>query len=330
MKKKRRIRRWAAFIVAGLAIVYSGAALVMISLPLRDVSPADKMSKEEAIADGMTLEQNYESETCDFTMRDGTVLRGTRYPATSSHSLLFLHGASGHSSQLNNSIGGLGKATGFEVFAYDHRGHGHSPGKRGDLDHVNQYATDLSDVLKAIKKRKPMGKVILAGHSMGGGIIQRYAMSNEPELADAYLLFAPVLGMGVPGETMPSFVKPHIPRIIGIRMFDVLGIDGFNHLPVVNMGFPEFDGHINQYTYTSVLSMRPSDWQEGIAALRKPSFIIMGGSDTAKGVSAEKLAVLIKEHSDAEVLVIPGEGHHVQNHPDAIAAAADWVRKIVD
>jgi hypothetical protein len=86
---------------------------------------------------------------------------------------------------------------------------------------------------------------------MGGGIIQRYAMSDEPQLADAYLLFAPLPGRGIPDERMPRFARPHWPRFLGTLMLNAVGIERFNHLPVLKFGLPEFEGHINQYTFTS-------------------------------------------------------------------------------
>jgi alpha-beta hydrolase superfamily lysophospholipase len=327
MKKKRRLGRRVLLSLTGLAVSYFVVALVMIGLPLPKVPPADAMSKEEAVSAGMTVEQFYQSERVDFTMRDGVVLRGARYPAASPHSIVFLHGASGYSSQLNKCIGQIRAAVGIEVFTYDHRGHGNSPGERGHLDHVDQYATDLSDVLKAVKSTKKNGKIILAGHSMGGGIIQRFAISDEPKYADSYLLFAPVLGAGIPGEQIPGFIKLHKPRVMGILMLKLVGIDWFDQLPVINMGFPQYEGHINQYTLNAAFSMRPDDFESGMESLQRPTLIVLGDRDTATGVTAEKAAESIRIHSNANVMIISDQGHHVQNSSDAIAEVADWLKE---
>lgn len=313
--------------LAVLVILYFVVALVLILLPMPQVAQGDRVTKEQAIAEGMTVEQTYESQPFDFPARDGLILHGVRNVSDSPHTLLFLHGASGHSSQLNKSIGMIRKATGAEIFTYDHRGHGSSPGARGDLDHVDQYVEDLADVLKIIKAFKPNGRIILAGHSMGGGIIQRYGMSDEPKLADAYLLFAPVLGRELPGEITPPTIKAHMARFLGLFMLNAVGVNSFNHLPVLNFGFADFDGHIHQYTFTAALSVRPDDFRKGIAALQKPALVILGGNDAATGITADMAAKAFREHSDAEVVVIQGERHHVQNSPDAVAKVADWMRK---
>jgi pimeloyl-ACP methyl ester carboxylesterase len=165
---------------------------------------------------------------------------------------------------------------------------------------------------------------------MGGGIVQRYAMSDAAKLADAYLLFAPALGRGLPGEVLPPNVKLHMPRILGIFMLNAVGVKRFNHLPAINFGFPEFNGHINQYTFNATLSMRPETFEKGIAALQKPALVILGANDTTSGVAVDTAVAAIREHSAAEVVVIPGQGHHVQNSPDAVAEAADWLRKFLE
>jgi len=268
--QKQRYLRWAPISLVGLVILYLGTALILINLPMPQVAQKDWVSREQAIAEGMTLDQSYESQPFEFPTRDGLNLHGARYASKSPHTILFLHGASGHSSQLNNGIGLIRKATGVEIFTYDHRGHGSSPGARGDLDHVDQYVEDVADVLKTIKKLKPEGRIILAAHSMGGGIVQRYAVSDAAKLADAYLLFAPALGRGLPGEVLPPNVKVHMPRILGLFMLNAIGVKRFNHLPAINFGFPEFNGHINQYTFNAALSMRPDTFEKGIAALQKP------------------------------------------------------------
>ena len=70
------------------------------------------------------------------------------------------------------------------------------------------------------------GKIILAGHSMGGGIALRYTMKSFPTV-DGYLLFAPPQGKML--QTIPQnrtakqsdgdpFLKIHIQRIIGLKM----------------------------------------------------------------------------------------------------------------
>jgi pimeloyl-ACP methyl ester carboxylesterase len=330
METRRRYRRWIVPAVCGLSLLYFGSALGMIALPMPRVADANRMTRAEAEADGMTVEQRYEFEPCGFATRDGIRLYGRRFTSPSADSIVFLHGASGHSSQLNKCAGMLREATGMEVFAYDHRGHGASPGPRGDVAFVGQYATDVADVLQAVRTLKPEGRILLAGHSMGGGIAQRYAMSSESQLADAYLLFAPAMGRGLPGDKIPDIARPHLPRIFGLLMLNAVGIRGFNHEPVVTFAFPDFDGHITEYSYAAVRSMLPHDFRVGLAAIEKPLLVVLGAGDMARGVDPVRIAEAVRTYSRGAVVIVEGEGHHVHNAPQAIDTAAAWISETFD
>lgn len=189
-------------------LLYPIFAWVLIVLPMPEISEDYIISKEQAKLEGMSIDQILPFEHVDFKVRDGVILNGSRYASTSPNSLLFLHGASGHSSQLNKSIAMITEKTGIEVFTYDHRGHGGSPGLRGHLDFVGQYVSDLSDVIEEIRKIKPNGQLILAGHSMGGGIIQSYAMTHEAKPGRRIFTFCPSGWIGLSGYNHAESCQP--------------------------------------------------------------------------------------------------------------------------
>ena len=76
--------------------------------------------------------------------------------------------------------------------------------------------------------------------------------------------------------------------------------------------------------------MRPNKYQQGIAALRKPALVVLGGNDMAGGVTAETASTVFKEYSDAEVVIIKNEWHHVQNSPEAVAEVAAWMNRLLE
>ncbi len=92
----------------------------------------------------------------------------------------------------------LQQATQSEVYAIDLRGHGKSFDKSGDVEYINQYADDVADIIKAIRQKKPTGKIIIAGHSMGGGVALIYAMNNYKETVDDFLFLEPLIGHNSP------------------------------------------------------------------------------------------------------------------------------------
>ena len=194
----------------------------LINLPNPTFNPnaIQKPMDEAAFAD-LGFEQVYSNSSQKFRMRDGKQLFSYKYEKESNTTIILLHGVLSSAYLMNKTAGLLREATNSEVFALDFRGHGQSEGTPGDIEYFDQYVDDLADVIAEIKNEKPQQKIILAGHSMGGGIILRYATKTDNSLVDGYLLFAPHLGVNAPTNKEQElvadeepFLKLHINRII--------------------------------------------------------------------------------------------------------------------
>lgn len=171
----------------------------LINLPNPTFNPnaIQKPMDEAAFAD-LGFEQVYSNSSQKFQMRDGKQLFSYKYEKESNTTIILLHGVLSSAYLMNKTAGLLREATNSEVFALDFRGHGQSEDTPGDIEYFDQYVDDLADVISEIKNEKPQQKIILAGHSMGGGIILRYATKTDNSLVDGYLLFAPHLGVNAP------------------------------------------------------------------------------------------------------------------------------------
>lgn len=62
--------------------------------------------------------------------------------------------------------------------AFDLRGHGRSPGKRGHTT-LKDIKNDLRTVIRNVRKKFPKVPVILYGHSMGGHAVLSYALDKK-------------------------------------------------------------------------------------------------------------------------------------------------------
>lgn len=78
-------------------------------------------------------------------------------------------------------------ARGFAVYVYDLRGHGHSPGVRGQVKSFDEYLDDTDVYLDEVRRRQPGKPLFLVGHSMGGLICARLAQERPPEVAGLVL-----------------------------------------------------------------------------------------------------------------------------------------------
>ena len=280
------------------------------------------------------FEQFYQSEQRIFNVRDGNKISSQYFANDSPLTVIILHGIL-VSSYTNNRFAGLiREAANAEVYSLDLRGHGMSDGQPGDVSYIGQYVDDVADIVKQLRSQKPNGKIVIAGHSMGGGISLRYGLKQGVPDIDGYLLFAPQLGENSPTnrdftydnkEQEKLFMAVHFSRLIGLVLLNSLNIDDWNDLPVFFFNLP-VGSPISQYSYRSSASMSPKDYRVGLQAVNKPLLIIVGEDDEAFNAIAYQEAV--SRYSSGESLLVKGQTHNGIRHDiEAMQAVKSWVNK---
>jgi lysophospholipase len=87
---------------------------------------------------------------------------------------------------------------GFAVVAVDVRGHGKSDGQRGHVVRFDEYLIDVAAGFEMLASLHPGGgKRVLLGHSNGGLVALRYALSSAGTRPDALVLSGPLLKLAV-------------------------------------------------------------------------------------------------------------------------------------
>jgi alpha-beta hydrolase superfamily lysophospholipase len=283
----------------------------------------------------MGSEGVYNVENHYFTARDNKLIFAYYFPNPSPDTIVLLHGVASSAYLYNKTAVLLRVATGAEVYAIDLRGHGRSEGDIGDVSYINQYVDDLADIIGTIRNEKPDGKIIIAGHSMGGGIALRYAMEEKLEQPDGFLLFAPLIGHNMPAISPirtddhidnEPFMKIHFERIIGLKMLNEVGNHEYDYLPVLFFNFPE-TVPLRKYSYRANASMAPDDYEAGLKALEKPTLVLIGSDDEV--FSAEWIRKVVVEYSKAEVHIIEGASHNgVRHSENSFTLINKWFLKL--
>jgi len=128
------------------------------------------------------------------------------------------HGVGEHSGRYDNIIDEL-SASSVSIYALDHRGHGKSGGKQGHVESFMDYVYDLKIFIDLIKEDINDNRLILLGHSMGGVIACKYALTYSEDI-DGLILSSPgfIPAFRVPGwktklagilsRYAPSFTMP--------------------------------------------------------------------------------------------------------------------------
>ena len=95
-------------------------------------------------------------------------------PRTSERIVILVHGYGEHSGRYEHTASDLARA-GFEVHAYDQRGHGRSGGTRCHVRRFEHLLDDLEGFVATVRAERPSLPVAVVGHSMGGLVVAAYA-----------------------------------------------------------------------------------------------------------------------------------------------------------
>lgn len=130
--------------------------------------------------------------------------------------LVIAHGLGEHSGRYGNIIDRL-KGAGISIYALEHRGHGRSGGKRGHIDSFMDYIYDLKLYMNFVKDDNRKLPLILLGHSLGGLIALKYALTYPEDMNALALSSAAVIpSVEVPAwkSAMGRFMSKHAPGLL--------------------------------------------------------------------------------------------------------------------
>ena len=295
-------------------------ATKLINMPEPVFKPYKPIKTAPAAMAEIAFEQPNKYKNHYFTTRDKKRIFAYHFPKKSLNTIILIHGVSSTAFLQNRMSGLLKNATKAEIFAIDLRGHGKSDGADGDVDYINQYADDLADIIKTIRKAKPTGKIIIAGHSMGGGVALNYAMLVNKTKIDGILLFAPLIGSNSPAisqvtpgskDIIEPFMQIHIARIIGLKMFNEINNHEHDKLPVLFFNRSE-NMPSRKYTYRANASMAPEDYKSGLKSVSVPMLVLIGAKDEA--FNADALSKAVVENSKGQIKIIEGATHNGIRH----------------
>ena len=314
------ILRLALSLFAVLGVVAAGLAL-MLAAPVRPPPPL------ASIHDGARrIDATGAPAESRFQARDGTWLAYRLYPAENGASdriAILAHGPSASSIEMHPMAEALSRA-GITAAAIDARGHGAS-GTRGDIAYPGQLDDDLADLIVELRRTRPQARLVLIGHSAGGGFALRVASGPLGENFERAILLAPYLGYSAPtnrpSEGPGRWASPDIPRILAILALSKLGADWAQALPALAFAnAPEARMHVTSvYTYRLMQNYTaPRDWKGALESARGRLVVIAGADDELMDAAAyERVLPAL----GVQVTILPGVDHMgVVYRPQAIRA----------
>lgn len=242
-------------------------------------------------------------------------------------SIIITHGIAEHSGRYDEITSKLNEA-GFNVVRYDLRGHGQSQGKRGALKNFHLMIDDLHEIVKEEKKQAQ--KVFLIGHSMGGLIVNMYAVKYHD--ID-----------GIISSAAPSyFVKDVLPfRFIGYRWLGFLtkktnfADDQLSRIKSVEDAYIHDPLNLKKFYFSLAGNM----FVGGVRFLNKnikqyttPVLILHGSNDKIVPYQySERLFGLIP-HEDKKIIIYQDNYHEIFNDLEkerVYQDVIDWLKERV-
>lgn len=269
-----------------------------------------------------------------FEARDGTRLWYRHYPSESDTVLILVHGSGTDSKYLSSFAQALADSGIAAVYTPDVRGHGPSPVKRGDIDYIEQLEDDLADLISHVRATSDsLEKLVIGGHSSGGGLAVRFAGGDHGDLATAYLLLAPYLGHDAPTvrDNSGGWADPNLFKIIPLSILNGLGVTLFNGAQVLRFDLPhEYrDGSETlSYSYRLMTGFSTSDFRTDLGAVKVPLLLVAGSEDEAL-VAAEFQPTVKPLVPHAFIKTVEGTSHlGLVVDEEAIEIVRNWIQQL--
>jgi pimeloyl-ACP methyl ester carboxylesterase len=273
-----------------------------------------------------------------FAASDGCRLAFRHYVGHSDAGtiVVLIHGSAGYGDQLHALASDIAASGEAQVYTLDMRGHGLSGGKAGHaVSHVEQPCDDIAEFIGFLDRGRPGARIILGGHSAGGGLVLRYCRRPAGRRIAACLFLAPYLGIGSP-TIRPLFggwVKVRASRLRAVTLASVLGITLFNNATVVSFdltGCSNRQSYTPSWSFNTLLAMGPGCWTPHAMGIDGSQAVLVVAGDGDECFFADAYREAFQAIApQAEVRTAGNIGHwDVLVDPGVIAITIEWLSRV--
>lgn len=201
-------------LIWALGLAAAGCSLLR---PLSPLAPIERAAVYQPLAypEGNWNPANLPFEDAQFTSADGTPLHGWYIPHPSPRAVvLFAHGNGGNITHHAEFLRDLHRRQNVAVLGFDYRGYGRSGGKPSEPGLIADARAARQWL--AARTGYPEERIVLMGHSLGGGVVTQLAAQDG----------APALVLVNTFTSLPDVGREHVPwltpRAIMVNRFNSL------------------------------------------------------------------------------------------------------------
>lgn len=243
--------------------------------------------------------------------------------------LVICHGVNSHGGQYKWPAEQFVNS-GLAVYALDLRGRGKSEGERFYVEHVAEYASDVSGTVQIAKARHPGLPVFLLGHSAGGVTSAIYVLDNASELAgficESFAFQVPAPGFALAAIKGLSHLAPRLP-VLKLKNED------FSRDPkaVAALNDDPLTAHEVQPAMTVAALVRADErLREAFPQIKLPLLIMHGTDDKATVCQGSEFFYKTAGSQDKTLKLYEGHYHDLLNDIGKEQVVADimgWIDK---
>jgi len=281
--------------------------------------------------------KSYNHETGSFTGKGGIEIFFQKWIAEKAKAVVILvHGLGEHSGRYENLLKSFADKK-ISVFAIDHRGHGKSDGKKGHIDSFMDYVYDLKLFLEFIKEENKGLPVIVYGHSLGGVIAAKYAMTYPDDLSMLVISspgFAPAFKVPAWKTGLASFFSSRISSLTfpnGLKVADIShdadAVAAYENDPLVH----------NKVTARFVVEFirAGQECMSNAGSIKKPLLVFHGKEDHIADYKASEQFYNAASSVVKKLFIFDGLYHETINETTAerekvLSDVTGWILKNID
>lgn len=238
--------------------------------------------------------------------------------------LVFLHGSGDHSGRIQRLVAPL-LARDFAVYAFDQRGFGRSPGRKGHIDAWSDYRADTGAFLRLAQQ--PGVPLFLMGYSLGAAVALDYVLHTREGLSGLILSGAPIepAGVATPFQIALARLLSRVWPTFAIQMTN--DIHGVSRDETVLQALQQDPLHHSWVTARwGAESLDTMDWVRARAGeIQLPVLFIHGAEDPFNLLSGTQHYFDQITFPDKTLKIYPGSRHETHNDLDHAQVAADII-----
>lgn len=244
--------------------------------------------------------------------------------------VVLAHGYGEHARRYDHVAEHFGKA-GLITYALDHRGHGRAGGKRVRVRRMEEFVADYRTLVQIAKQENPDLKVIVLGHSMGGGIVFAYGVQHAGDY-DLMVLSGPAIAAHKGVSKAKAILGKAIGSILPDLPIEAIDADAVSRDPAVVADYKAdplvYRGKVPAGIGKALLVV--GEQMPALApGITAPLLVVHGEEDRLVDADGSRSLIEHVGSRDVELKVYPELYHEVFNEPErdrVLDDVTDWIQ----